>query len=694
MTRRAGPGARMALLLAASASVPLVRPSAADAGISNRELVELVDISGLSVSPDGRTLVFRTERADVGRNSYVLRWHSVDLGSGSVKDIGSGGDPIYLDPGSVQPEIPVWAAGGRTIVVRALVDGAVGLWRGDVGGAGMVSLVVGDADVVDYSPSPDGTAIVYRTGPSRDEIRRAEQREYDTGILVDSSVDLTQNLFRGASINGRMATQRLVGYWFVKDGLLWQSPRQERRIDILTGKDAAVGAPQPVPPFTLPSLPPPLSAARPNGDTAVSARDEDKRLLRATFANGRTVTCADPLCATASVSSLVWRPGSRDLLVTFSDRERRQSLHLWDTDANRLRAIVAADGLVNGGRRGGLPCAVSAAAALCVTAGPASPPRVERVDLATGARKVLFDPNAALRASYRPDVRYLRWSIGDGEEATGVLMQPAGAGKRPAPLYLNYYSCEGFSRGGEGDEWPVSQLLEAGYAIACINSVPFKGAQDAVQNYETGLRAVRALIGQLSKEGIVDPSKVAMGGLSFGSEVAFWVAFRSDLLAVLSVTSPQPEPASYWLSAMPGSDIPATIRRVWGYGAPEETPERWRAVSPAMNVGKIRIPVLFQMPEMEARRVPELYARLVRQGTPTELYAFPDEAHIKVQPRHRLAAYERNFDWFRYWLEAHRDPDPAKADQYRRWDALRTGWKRPTGSSARTQATIREQPSH
>ena len=62
----------MALLLAAAASVPLVRPSAADAGISNRELVELVDISGLSVSPDGRTLVFRTERADVGRNSYFF----------------------------------------------------------------------------------------------------------------------------------------------------------------------------------------------------------------------------------------------------------------------------------------------------------------------------------------------------------------------------------------------------------------------------------------------------------------------------------------------------------------------------------------------------------------------------------------------------------------------------------------------
>lgn len=172
-----------------------------------------------------------------------------------------------------------------------------------------------------------------------------------------------------------------------------------------------------------------------------------------------------------------------------------------------------------------------------------------------------------------------------------------------------------------------------------------------------------------------------MGGLSFGSEVAFWVALHSDLLAVLSITSPQAEPANFWLSAIPGSDIPAKIRQVWGYGTPSETPERWKLVSPALNAEKIRVPVLFQMPEMEARRVPELYARIAAQGIPTELYAFPDEAHIKVQPRHRLAAYERNLDWFSYWLQDYRDPNPAKADQYRRWDLLKSGWNAGRGRS-------------
>jgi dipeptidyl aminopeptidase/acylaminoacyl peptidase len=180
-----------------------------------------------------------------------------------------------------------------------------------------------------------------------------------------------------------------------------------------------------------------------------------------------------------------------------------------------------------------------------------------------------------------------------------------------------------------------------------------------------------------------------MGGLSFGSEVAMWVAFHSDLLAALSITSPQPEYAGYWFESTPGSDQAATVRKVWGYGAPDETPARWRKVSPALNADRIRTPVLFQMPELEARRVPELYARLSRGGTPTELYAFPDEGHIKVQPRHRLAAYERNLDWFRYWLEGYRDPDQRKDAQYRRWDELRRG-RRDSSTSA---ATVRAQPS-
>lgn len=660
---------------------------AAGAAVSNRELVEVTDINGLSISPDGRFAVFRTEQADIGRNSYMLRWHSVDLSSGVVRDIGSGGEPIYLDPGSVQSEKAIWVSGGRSVVFRALVDGAVGLWLADVSGGRTVPLVVRDADVEDYSPGSDGRTIVYRVGPSRDEIRRAEQAEYDSGILVDSSVDLAQNLFRGGSINGRMSTQRLVGYWYVRDCLLWLTPRQRRHFDLLTGADIAVGPPEPVPPFRLPTTAAGAEAESASGDIATASWDGGTGSLTARMKDGSQVACADPMCVGTRISALAWRPGSKELLVTFIDRERRQSLYLWDPASNVLHKLTAADGLLSGGRRHMFPCALSSSSAACVAAGPASPPRLERIDLATGARSILFDPNEGLRASYQPNVRYLRWKSKDGALAAGVLMTRKGPPLRNAPLYVNYYLCEGFLRGGVGDEWPIPELLDAGFAVVCINTVPSTGPQNAVDNYRTGLEAVRALIGQLAGEGIVNRSKVAMGGLSFGSEVAMWTAVNSKLLAALSIASAQVEPTKYWMDSIPGSDRSETVRAVWGLGRPDETPSRWRLVSPALNVERIHVPILFQLPEQEARMIPELYARLSLAAVPAELYAFPDEAHIKVQPRHRLAVYERNLDWFRYWLQDNRDADPAKEEQYRRWDLLRQRWLAPhAGATAEATA--------
>jgi dipeptidyl aminopeptidase/acylaminoacyl peptidase len=680
------------VITVAAGTLALVSAGPSIASVTIKDLVELTDVDGLSVSPDGRFAVFRTERADTGRNSYVLRWYSVDLAHGEVRDIGSGGDPVYADPGLLQPEKALWTADGRTIVVRALRDGVVGLWQADVGGHGMVPLVTGDADVLDYSIGPDRRSVLYETGATRDQIRRAEQREYDDGILVDSTVDLSQNLIRGGSINGRMSTQRLVGYWWVRDGLLWRAPRQQHRVEVATRADAPVGPPQPVPPFDLAKYLHPQSVSNDQGEVASIHEDGARQSISVTFKDGRRVSCTDALCASSRISSLAWRPGTHDLIVTFKDRQFRQSLYLWNLDSNSLRLVAANDGLLSGGRNDFLPCAASEAAAICVSAGPASPPRVEKIDLATGERTILFDPNAELRNAYAAKVSFIHWSIGGGLEAGGVLMEPAQSYPRPAPLYLNYNRCEGFLRGGEGNEWPIPQLLEAGYAVACINAVPLSGPQDGVRNYEIALKAVRALVDRLSGEGIVDRSRIAMGGLSFGSEAAFWVAMHAHLLAALSVSSEQTDPSSYWFGAMPGSDIPATRLKVWGYGKPDETPARWRVVSPALNADKIRIPVLLQLPEQEARAVPELYARLYEEGAPTELYAFPDEAHIKIQPRHRFAVYERNLDWFRYWLEDYRDPDPVKADQYRRWDALRVRWE-SSRPSARSEATAPAPPS-
>ncbi|MFS6674120.1 hypothetical protein, partial [Staphylococcus aureus] len=62
---------------------------------------------------------------------------------------------------------------------------------------------------------------------------------------------------------------------------------------------------------------------------------------------------------------------------------------------------------------------------------------------------------------------------------------------------------------------------------------------------------------------------------------------------------------------------------------------------------------------------------LIRTGL-ADVYAFPNEPHQKFQPRHKLAVYERNLDWFLFWLKGYEDPDPTKAAQYARWQSMRS----------------------
>ena len=73
---------KRACLVAAATAAALSGVSAGAASPSIPELVEVADLGSLSLSPDGNYLLFRTERADLSRNSYDLAWHSYDVRTG------------------------------------------------------------------------------------------------------------------------------------------------------------------------------------------------------------------------------------------------------------------------------------------------------------------------------------------------------------------------------------------------------------------------------------------------------------------------------------------------------------------------------------------------------------------------------------------------------------------------------------
>ena len=684
MTPRQALGA-LGLLTALTASIGTAE--AVPAPPSLPELVQAVDLSGLSLSPDGMLAAFRTDSPSLERNSYDLAWHVVDLCSGTVTQISGGGAPIVEDPGLLVAGAPVWSPDGRWLYYRALREGEVQIWRSAADGSATERVTAEAGDVLSLATA--GGGLVYSVGPPREEIERAERVEYESGILVDEHVELGQNLFRGALIHGRPATQRLTGQWFARGGILWRRAPIERRLDFATHAvaDVARAENQASRGTAAGALATAISA---RGDVAEASWSDGRGRLvvRRANASGAATECAAAPCRERIVW-LAWRAGREQLLFAAADRAHVQTLHLWDPVSGEVRRVAGGEGLLNGGRNAAAPCAVATDVAICVDAGPAAPPRLERIDLESGERRPLFDPNAALRARSWPAIERLEWRSAEGRLFTGLLFAPHGASRGRRPMFVNYYRCEGFVRGGVGDEWPFAALAAEGIVSVCVNATRTSGPQDAVAQYRWALGGIRSLIELLDERGMIDRTRVGMGGLSFGSEVTMWTVMHSGLIAAASVASPQFEPANYWFNNIGGRDHDELLRRVWGLGSPDETPGRWRLISPALNVARIRAPLLLQLPEQEARYAVELYARLTRSATPAEMYVFPEERHIKFQPRHRLAAYRRNLDWFRFWLQGREDPDPARAGQYRRWRALAARAAQPARERSQSSSAAR-----
>jgi len=101
--------------------------------------------------------------------------------------------------------------------------------------------------------------------------------------------------------------------------------------------------------------------------------------------------------------------------------------------------------------------------------------------------------------------------------------------------------------------------------------------------------------------------------------------------------------------------------------------ERWLQRAPGFQLDRIQTPLLIEAIDPHSILEEwEIYASLVAQGKPVDLIYFPDGHHILQKPLERMASQQGNVDWFRFWLKSEEDPDPARAEQYKRWRELRT----------------------
>lgn len=249
---------------------------------------------------------------------------------------------------------------------------------------------------------------------------------------------------------------------------------------------------------------------------------------------------------------------------------------------------------------------------------------------------------------------------------------------------------------GVGDEFPIQLFANAGYAVFSFQKPPpqlgggpagTRSLQDTLaalnRNWADRRNIQSSLLGGIERilaRGHIDRARIGITGSSDGwTSVQFALINSPGLFAAASVRSCCVEPTGM----IYGGTGLADERARWGF--PPATGPRlseWKPVSLAMNTSIITAPLLMHVADHEYLIALETFMALHRDHHPVDLRIFPDEYHLKWQPAHRLAIYERNLDWFDFWLRGRESG--AIGSEVRLQDILR--WRAMRDDRAKDQA--------
>ncbi len=311
-----------------------------------------------------------------------------------------------------------------------------------------------------------------------------------------------------------------------------------------------------------------------------------------------------------------------------------------------------------------------------------TPPDLRATLVGGGQAKLLtrLNPQFAEIEMVRAEVVELRTA--DGRTVRAGLVPPGGA--RPDRRYPLVIQTHGFEPdsflvtgpGGSPSGYAARALAAQGIAVLQMPDVSSGSRAQLEQQMQT----YRAGVDLLVARGLVDPARVGMHGWSRTGTYVQHAATFSDLnLRAATVSDPdylsQLHYALYFGAGYPGmiNDERLIGASTWG----EEGARAWARNDPMLNLHRFTAPIRMEMYGRTLGGWWDVYTALRRNGRPAEYVYYPDGQHVLTRPREQLTSQQGNVDWYRFWLAGEEDRDPAKAEQYRRWRALREEAARP-----------------
>ncbi len=305
-----------------------------------------------------------------------------------------------------------------------------------------------------------------------------------------------------------------------------------------------------------------------------------------------------------------------------------------------------------------------------------TPPQIDAVDPGTHRSTLLLNLNPQFTALKFAKVEGIAWKGSDGQDEKGGLYYPVDyvPGKR-YPLVIQTHGWEPHAFWIDG---PFSTAFAA-QPLAGRNMVVLQMDEryaDMLTSNELPreMGALEGAIDYLDTIGLIDRNRVGIIGFSRTCmHVKYALTHSMYHFAAASLTDGLDAGyLQYMLYYNASASVADSSEAVIGGPPFGGNLKKWMATSPGFNMDEVHTPVRIVAPNAGALLGEwEWFAGLLRLRRPVELIYMQDGEHILQKPWDRIVSQQGNVDWFCFWLKGEEDPDPAKAEQYKRWRELR-----------------------
>jgi dipeptidyl aminopeptidase/acylaminoacyl peptidase len=657
--------------------------------VTSMDLLTLRDLHGIQISPDGRHVAFVLGQAVEESNSYRTGLFVVGTKEGSKPiNLGTAGPPHWDSIDQWLPEAPQWSPDSTQIYYRLKSTGIWQVWRWKLEGGVPIQITHAEHNVQSFQLSPDGIelAMIVEKAYTGDRQQLAEH-----GILYDGQLSVGDPIpVLDAILKLRGGDTEVTETWMhdlrtggerkatgneIEAYSSWEEVPSGKTFSAKEIEEQQIMGVKVSPDATK------IVYQRLEVNSSESAAWSFPLLLKPASGAGSPIVLTPGIYA---VGQYWWAPDSQEIYYAEYDGDGHSS--------KLMRMAVA----------GGVPRPVlttnendnlseysvdhSGRFLSCSRENTTTPAEVAFADLSTGEVRTLVDVNPEFQNLQLSPAKRLDFSNKYGDHFWGHLVLPPNhePGRRYPLIITTYADSDELLRGGVGDEYPIQVFAANGFAVLDFNTGKFRKLGDfesVARMVESPTEGMAAAIAKLGDMGIVDPARVGITGLSFGASLVDYGISHTNLFhAAIESGGGAWDPYTYFL----GPDkIRADNFSMYGLGPPEgESAAKWQRMSTSPNVQRIHSPLLINAADSEYMADMQLITTLRQSEKPVEMFIYAGERHEKNHPKHRYEIYERNVDWFNFWLKDREDRDAAKAEQYTRWRELRKASEKDARSAS------------